>query len=103
MSPNVVGRDTEITRLRGLVQQAVRGQGRAVLLEGEPGVGKSVLLDVVATECGQLGMRILRGAAEEMEQRVPFAAVGSCLTGTGSAHGAKPAWTAYKRAARRAR
>jgi DNA-binding NarL/FixJ family response regulator len=80
MSPGVlIGRDAEVARLRAWVRQAVFGRGQAVVIEGEPGIGKSMLMDVVAAECAQLGVRLLRGTAEEMEQQVPFSAVASCL------------------------
>lgn len=80
MSPGVlVGRDAEITQLRSTVQASVLGQGRTILIEGEPGIGKSALVDVVADECAQLGVRVLHGRAEEMEQQVSFAAIASCL------------------------
>src|SRR5690242_12403814 len=81
----LVGRDAEVAELRALVQQAVLGQGQAVLIEGEPGIGKSVLVDVVAEECAQLGVRLLRGRAEEMEQQVSFSAIASCLEAETSA------------------
>src|SRR5262249_28609806 len=84
MSPGVlVGRDTELAQLRSLVRQSVLGQGRAVLIEGEPGIGKSALVEVVASECGQLGVHVLHGLAEEMEQQVSLCAIASCL-GSGS-------------------
>ena len=41
----VYGRETEIERLRGLFEQAKSGDGRAVLIEGEAGIGKSRLVD----------------------------------------------------------
>jgi DNA-binding CsgD family transcriptional regulator len=80
MSPGVlVGRDAEITQLRSIFRASVLGQGRTVLIEGEPGIGKSALVDVVADECVQLGVRVLHGRAEEMEQQISFAAIASCL------------------------
>jgi tetratricopeptide (TPR) repeat protein len=80
MSPGVlVGRDAEITQLRSMVRASVLGQGRTVLIEGEPGIGKSALVEVVAEECAKLGVRVLHGRAEEMEQQVSFAAIASCL------------------------
>jgi DNA-binding CsgD family transcriptional regulator len=62
-----------------MVQASVLGQGRTILIEGEPGIGKSALVDVVADECAQHGVRVLHGRAEEMEQQVSFAAIASCL------------------------
>src|SRR5690348_11773498 len=80
MSPGVlVGRDAEITQIRSIVRASALGQGRTVLIEGEPGIGKSALVDVVAQESAELGVRVLYGRAEEMEQQVSFAAIASCL------------------------
>src|SRR4029453_13341452 len=42
-----------------------------------------------AAECGRLGMRVLKGAAEEMERKLPFAAISSCLMGYGGGRGAR--------------
>lgn len=76
---DLVGRREELTRLLRLAEAAARGRGAAALVGGEPGIGKTSLLDVVAAECRRLGMRVLRGTAEELEERLPFAAIGSCL------------------------
>jgi DNA-binding CsgD family transcriptional regulator len=84
MSP-FVGRQGEIEQVSTLARGAAAGQGAAVLVEGEPGIGKSTLLDAIGSECAHLGMRVLHGAAEDLEQRLPFAAIGTCLglrTGT---------------------
>src|SRR5436305_5345124 len=48
-------------------------------MEGERGIGKTSLLDVVAREAARLGMRVLRGAGAELERRLPFAAIMSAL------------------------
>ena len=37
----LVGRDNELALLDGLLREAARGRGGAVLIEGEPGIGKS--------------------------------------------------------------
>jgi DNA-binding CsgD family transcriptional regulator len=75
----LVGREAETARLHALARQAATGRGTAVILDGEPGIGKTALLDLVAEECVRLRMRVVRGAAEDLEQRLPFAAVGNCL------------------------
>ncbi|MEV0456928.1 ATP-binding protein [Catellatospora methionotrophica] len=84
VSPVFVGRQGETDRLRALARQAVAGHGVAVLVEGEPGIGKTSLLDRVATDCASLGMRLLTGVAEDLEQQLPFAAIANCL-GIGAA------------------
>ena len=68
MSPSVlVGRDAEIALLNTLMQQAISGRGRSVSIEGEPGNGKSALMDLLAAECERLGMDTARCTAREME------------------------------------
>lgn len=76
---DLVGRHEELAEVLRLVESSVGGHGAAALVEGEPGIGKTALLSVVAAECARLGMRVLRGTAEELEERLPFAAIGSCL------------------------
>jgi len=44
----LVGRDSEITLLTGLMNQVARGHGSSVLIEGEPGIGKSALVRAAA-------------------------------------------------------
>ncbi|GIG18353.1 LuxR family transcriptional regulator [Catellatospora methionotrophica] len=61
--------------LRGAARGAVSGHGIAVLVEGGIGIGKTALLDDLAAYCRELGMRVLRGAADDVDQRLPFAAV----------------------------
>jgi predicted ATPase len=39
----LVGRDIELALLVGRVDDLISGTGRAVLIEGEPGIGKSSL------------------------------------------------------------
>src|SRR2546430_13381783 len=77
--PELIGRQAEMEQLAALARRAAAGRGATVLVEGEPGIGKTALLDAVVADCAQLGMRVLRGAAEELEQHLPFATIGTCL------------------------
>lgn len=55
----LVGRESELGRLRAHIQAAAGGRGGMLLLTGEPGVGKSRLLQEVraaAQEAGQLAL-----------------------------------------------
>ncbi|HSS88626.1 MAG TPA: AAA family ATPase, partial [Streptosporangiaceae bacterium] len=75
----LVGREPELKRLGAASQAARAGRGRIVLISGEPGIGKSAILASVAGRAAAGGARIAAGAAEELEQRVPFAAISDCL------------------------
>src|ERR1700736_1226881 len=75
----LAGRERELRRIRDLIQRTEQGRGGALWMTGEPGIGKSTLLDAFGQECEQAGVRVLRGAAEQMEAALPFAALGSCL------------------------
>lgn len=48
-----IGREQELGLLRGLWEQACNGQGQVVLLDGEPGIGKSRLAQEFRNETGE--------------------------------------------------
>jgi hypothetical protein len=60
--PALVGRDREQAELAAALAGARAGHGRAVLLLGEAGMGKSVLADWLAGQAGEAGMQVARGA-----------------------------------------
>ncbi len=66
----LVGRDAELAVLRARVDAAVHGHGSALCLEGEPGIGKSALLDAVAAAVlgggADLGVVRLVGVESEL-------------------------------------
>jgi len=70
----LVGRDAELERLRALIADCF-GQRRciAVLVRGEPGIGKSRLLDAAAAVARESGAAVLEAAAYEAESIRPFA------------------------------
>jgi predicted ATP-dependent serine protease len=64
-----VGRTSELASLRELAEAARRGAvDRAVVVLGEPGIGKSCLLDALARIIAQQGGLVLRGRGFEAEQ-----------------------------------
>ncbi|GAA2746721.1 ATP-binding protein [Kitasatospora cinereorecta] len=79
-SSAVIGREGERERLGGLVQQVADGRGGVVVFTGEPGIGKTAVLDLAGQLCRDAGITVLRGAASELEERRPFSAVLACLT-----------------------
>ena len=54
----LLGRETERARIEALLARARSGQGAALIVRGEPGIGKTALLEY--TEEQAQGMRVLR-------------------------------------------
>lgn len=71
-SPRLVGRRRELDLLAGVVSHAV-DDGAALLVTGEPGVGKSALLGAAAEIAGSRGVRVIRGSGVEYESDVGYA------------------------------
>ncbi|MGW9595502.1 helix-turn-helix transcriptional regulator [Streptomyces chartreusis] len=74
------GREHDLAVLDDLISSARDGHGASVLIEGEPGIGKTALLETLSDRCRVAGFYVARGTAEELEQRVPFQAVRSLLS-----------------------
>jgi DNA-binding CsgD family transcriptional regulator len=71
------GREREWARLLDLVEQAQRGSAATVVVRGEPGVGKSALLDALADELGDTC--VLRTQGFETEAPLAYAALHALL------------------------
>jgi DNA-binding CsgD family transcriptional regulator len=67
------GRDAERDHLASMLRAAHEGRATCVLLRGEPGMGKSALLE--DTAAGAAGVRVLRTAGLEAESALAFAAL----------------------------
>ncbi|MGH3715972.1 MAG: BREX system ATP-binding domain-containing protein, partial [Micromonosporaceae bacterium] len=76
---DIVGRDAEVLALGALVSEVATGQGGAVWIEGEPGIGKSALVDVVGHQARASGFTVLRGAADELSTPFPLRVAAECL------------------------
>jgi len=68
----LLGRDRELTRLVGSVHEVVGGRGGAVLVEGEPGIGKSALVRAGWAAARDLGCQVFWGAGDELGQELPL-------------------------------
>jgi DNA-binding CsgD family transcriptional regulator len=69
----VRGRERELETALSWVGGAGHGPSGVVLVEGEPGTGKSVLLHEVVGEAAGRGFSLVLAAADELSQSVPFA------------------------------
>lgn len=72
LSAPIVGRQKELALVMNHYQAAKAGRTEVVLLTGEPGVGKTRLLDEIALLCAQDGAVVLHGNASEAEGMPPF-------------------------------
>ena len=75
---SLVGREMELSRLRELVAPPYP-ESQVMLLLGDPGVGKTVLLAEAAREARSAGMRVLAAAGRESEQDLAFAGLHQLL------------------------
>jgi DNA-binding CsgD family transcriptional regulator/tetratricopeptide (TPR) repeat protein len=77
----LVGRDRELRELESLLAAARAGLPRFALISGEPGIGKSSLLDELASRAGSAGCLVLEGRATELERDFPFGLIVDALDG----------------------
>jgi DNA-binding CsgD family transcriptional regulator len=75
----LLGRENEIALLHEFLRELGRGSGNAVLVEGEPGIGKSTLIRAVisdaaqaARELGTSGFQVFWGGGDELGQELPL-------------------------------
>jgi DNA-binding NarL/FixJ family response regulator len=76
----LVERDAELASLDALIDEAVDGSGRLVLIEGPAGVGKSRLLSE-ARERAEGSMTVLIARASELERDFPYGVVRQLFEG----------------------
>src|SRR4051812_16612036 len=72
-----LGRDAECAALEGLLEEARAGRGSVLVLRGEAGVGKSVLLDYAAGQAA--GFKVARAGGVESELELPLAGLQQLL------------------------
>src|SRR6266702_513300 len=70
---DAVGRGPQCSRLDGLLADVRAGRSRALVVRGEPGIGKTALLSYAADTASDFQVARARGVESEME--LPFAAL----------------------------
>lgn len=76
-----VGRQAELAKLRSLWREVERGVGGAVLIHGEPGVGKSRLVARFLAETGGADSAVARLHASELDAHSPLRTVMAYVRG----------------------
>jgi DNA-binding CsgD family transcriptional regulator len=74
----LIGREPEMDRIRVFLATAST-EGGALLVTGEPGVGKTGLLNAASEAASAAGMRILRAAGVEFEAGTSFSGLNQLL------------------------
>ncbi|MFD4601730.1 AAA family ATPase [Streptomyces sp. NPDC058464] len=89
----LVGRSAELALLDGFFGSAA-ARGRALMLTGEAGVGKSALLDAAARRARDAGFQVLRVVGSQFEVSVSFAALNQVLQSLTAEIAELPPWQA---------
>ncbi len=74
----LIGRKSELAALQAVVDGAARGEGGALLVTGEPGIGKTALLEAAAGDSGT-SVTVLRASGRESDAALPFAVLAELL------------------------
>jgi tetratricopeptide (TPR) repeat protein len=69
----LIGRDVELAVLAGLAAEVAAGRGGVVLVDGEPGIGKSALVQAAVARAASLGCQVFWGTGSELDQALPLA------------------------------
>jgi DNA-binding CsgD family transcriptional regulator len=72
LAGTLVGRDSESAMLVRCVTEVAAGQGGSVLIEGEPGIGKSTLVRAAVAGAADAGCQVFWGAGDELGQALPL-------------------------------
>jgi AAA ATPase domain len=78
MAPELVGRDPEIAVVESLLA-GIAGGGGSLLVLGDPGIGKSALVEAAARHAADAGMRVLVCAGVPSEAQFSFAGLHQLL------------------------
>ena len=76
---DVIGRQAEFEVFEGLLADLAEGRGRCVLVEGEPGIGKTALIESVLEHAESAGVRVFFGVCDELAHRIPLSVLVDAL------------------------
>jgi predicted ATPase len=76
----IVGRSSELSALQGLLDATASGPA-ALILEGDPGIGKTTLFDAARELAAERGFRVLAATPTSSEVRLAHAGLADLLAG----------------------
>jgi DNA-binding CsgD family transcriptional regulator len=79
LSVRLWGRETELDRLGGLLDEVPTDRAAVLVVRGDAGQGKTVLLDRVAADARDRGFETLRATGVEFERGLPFSGLTAVL------------------------
>jgi DNA-binding CsgD family transcriptional regulator len=78
-APEILGRDGALARIAQLIDDAGGSEPKVLVVTGEPGAGKSTLVEWAASQAAARGLRVLRVRGCEGEQDLGFAGLHQLL------------------------
>jgi DNA-binding CsgD family transcriptional regulator len=76
---SLVGRERELVRLVACIGDLAAGRGGSVWIEGEPGIGKSALVEAGLAGAPALSCTVFSSVADELSGRFPLRVLLDCL------------------------
>ena len=78
-APTLLDREPELERFDALIGELTSGEGGAISVTGPPGIGKTSLLEALATAARTSGVRVLQARGSELERSFAFGAMHQLL------------------------
>ncbi|OBB36440.1 adenylate/guanylate cyclase domain-containing protein [Mycobacterium sp. 852002-51961_SCH5331710] len=92
----LVGRQREMLLIETALDEALRGRGRVIGIEGAPGIGKSRIAQEAVARATQRGLDIVSTYCESHTSKIPFFAAAELLRSFFGVDGLEPAEAAVR-------
>ncbi|MET7856115.1 AAA family ATPase [Streptomyces sp. NPDC005318] len=79
VAETLVGRKRHMVLISSVMEDLAKGRGGVVLVQGEPGIGKSALVAAILADSVDRGLDVRHGVCDELNQRLPFAVLQQAL------------------------